>query len=150
MLHLKASILCCIALVISATSLWADSYQCTFKPRHVEQGLVPETMQIDWPNYLKPPRITDSVTQANGLRNVTATVPIENSKRVTFVWRLPTIPVPYLSRIVGGRISRSVKVDYRATVFHGSGKVILSARPLVAVAYASEGVRAQGRCKVIK
>ena len=106
-------------------------------------------MRIDWPNYLKPARITDSVTEANGLRNVIATIPIDNSKRVTFSWTLPTIPVPHLSRIVGGRFNNPVNVNYRATVFHGSGKVILSASPKVAYAYASQSVRAEGHCKVL-
>jgi len=150
MLNLRAAIAVSVCILGSATALWADSYQCTFKTRHVEKGLMPATLRIDWPNYLKPAHITDTITEANGLRNIFAEVPIENAKRVTFSWKLEQIFVPNLSAIVNTRSRGRVNVRYRATVFPKSGKVVLSAAPTVRYVSLSSAVRADGHCKVIK
>lgn len=149
MLYPKGLAIGGLCLLMSVSIVQAESYQCNFKPRRIEKDLIPASVMIDWPNYLKPARITDTIAQANELRGVTASVPIENSKRITFAWKLDGIIVPDIDRLTG---DRTPKIDalYRVSIFAGSERAVLSVRPQIRIGYSGTVFRVEGRCKTLK
>ena len=125
--------------------LFADSYECSFNPSRMQKGLIPKTLRIDRPDSTRHARITDTITEANGIERVWAEIPVENDKKVTIKWELKNFNVPRLALLTGIR-QEIVSVTYRASVYTVTRKIILTATPK---AYRIATVRVKGRCKVL-
>ena len=126
----------------------ADSYQCTFKPRTVERNLFPTSLRIDWPDYLRPARITGTIAKANGLNDVLAYEPIETGKRITFSWKLHHIKLPQMSYLF--HLDRGeVDIKYTLVLLPASGKATLRASQTSSHFWSDLIIRTVGHCKII-
>lgn len=146
----RALIVAGVVFTAAPVAALAESYQCNLKVSKTKSTILPKTLRIDWPNYLGPARITDTISKANGLKRVFAHAPIETKAKVQFNWKLNDIYVPNLSLLTGAIAPNRVNVTYRATVYPSKGRVVITADPQVIYTYSAFLIRAQGRCKVIK
>jgi hypothetical protein len=109
-----------LALLFSATASLAVVYECQVTSKE-RTGWLPKVVVIDYDTDTREVTVFDPIIKHFLGGPTDAEVDLENEKRTTFKW------------VVDGttnRLAQFAKMSYRATVFRGSNKFVISGKPL--------------------